>query len=82
MRLVLSCHPGLILDTIAFFNFGWRQVAEFAVLVLLVEPRHPPTRGDLEVVEPPPVSAVAGQHRRVGAHIPPPTSKIASARTF
>ncbi len=54
--MVLSCHPGLILDTIVLCDFGWREVAEVAVQSLFVEPGHPPTRGDLETIELLPVS--------------------------
>jgi hypothetical protein len=57
----LTGHPGLILDTMVLFDFARRQVTELAMQSLLVEPGHPPTRGDLEVVEPSPVPAVVGE---------------------
>jgi len=46
------------------FDFGWRAVVELAVDAVLVEPGHPPTGGEFEVLESFPVPAV-GLWRRV-----------------
>ena len=51
------------------FNFGRRSVVELAVKSLLVEPRHPRARRDLEVVESSPVSTVVGQDCRIAVQL-------------
>ena len=38
-------------------DFGWREIAEFAVDALFVEPGDPRTRRDFEIVETFPVTA-------------------------
>jgi hypothetical protein len=60
--LVFSGRSGLSLLSVVPFDLGRREIAEFAVNALFVEPRDPRTGCDLEVVETLPVTAVLGEH--------------------
>jgi hypothetical protein len=59
--LDLSCHLGLRSMTVVGFKLGRRLVVELGMEPLLVEPRHPGARGELEVVESLPRSTVGLQ---------------------
>ncbi len=48
------------LTVVGVFDVDGGEVVEFAVEAFVVEP-HPPAGGDLEIVEPAPVPAVAGE---------------------
>jgi hypothetical protein len=68
--LGFSCRIGLRLVTVVRrLHLGRGPVVELAVDALLVEPRHPGAGGDLEIVEAPPRSAVAGQGGRVAVQL-------------
>ena len=64
-----SCRVGLRSVTIRVFDFGGSEVVELAVDALLVEPRHPPARGDLEVIESSPRAAVGAQRGGVAVQL-------------
>jgi hypothetical protein len=60
--LVFSGRSGLRLVSVVPFDLGRREVAEFAVNALFVEPRDPRTCCDLQIIETLPVTAMLGEH--------------------